>query len=96
MKCLPVSKLPEAKGNGIHDWHAEILALRAFNHLLLQECQRLLAHDMESDIIRQRGQSELDFEVNGQPFGLREDITLYMYCSEAPCTLLQPKSPHIS
>jgi len=41
MKCLPYSKIPHAKGIVLHDWHAEVLTLRAFNYFLIQECQDL-------------------------------------------------------
>ncbi|KAK1256003.1 hypothetical protein MKX07_008262 [Trichoderma sp. CBMAI-0711] len=48
MKCLPASKLTEAKGVAIHDWHAEILAIRTFNRFLLDECQTLV--EMKEDV----------------------------------------------
>ena len=38
MKCLPANKLPVAHGNILHDWHAEVIAIRAFNRPLLDEC----------------------------------------------------------
>ncbi|RMY70297.1 hypothetical protein D0862_14771 [Hortaea werneckii] len=41
MKCLPHAKLQSAKGNVLHDWHAEVLALRAFNRFLVDECSDL-------------------------------------------------------
>ena len=41
MKCLPQSKLPLAKGNVLHDWHAEVLAIRGFNRWLVDECEEL-------------------------------------------------------
>ncbi|KAI1334705.1 adenosine-deaminase domain-containing protein [Xylariaceae sp. FL0016] len=43
MKCLPSSKLPQAQGAVLHDWHAEVLALRAFNAFVLDECRALLS-----------------------------------------------------
>ena len=52
MKCLPQAKVNIAlQGNVIHDSHAEILALRAFNRFLLEQCAdlakkgRQYAHD---------------------------------------------------
>ncbi|KAH6628360.1 adenosine deaminase/editase [Chaetomium tenue] len=90
MKCLPVSKLPQANGVALHDWHAEVLAIRAFNRFILDEC-RHLAEDSsaESDYLRRRTEEELPAASNGswhrQPFAWREDLTLHMYCSEAPC-----------
>jgi len=42
MKCLPEDRLGIANGNVLHDSHAEILAVRAFNRFLLDECARLV------------------------------------------------------
>ncbi|KXH45529.1 adenosine-deaminase [Colletotrichum simmondsii] len=85
MKCLPASKLPLAKGNALHDWHAEVLAIRAFNRYLLDECD---AHSQGSspisDIITRRPPSAIS-PSSPQPFAIRDDVTLHMYCSEAPC-----------
>lgn len=94
MKCLPASKIPQANGVALHDWHAEVLVLRAFNRFLLDECRRL-ARDgaAESRYLRRRTAEELAFAAdsasptcwNRQPFVWRENLTLHMYCSEAPC-----------
>ncbi|KAI0019071.1 adenosine deaminase/editase [Xylariomycetidae sp. FL0641] len=92
MKCLPASKLPKAQGNVLHDWHAEVLAIRAFNRFVLDEC-KLLAQDpgFSSDFLRRRTDAEVlsgkeaGAAWNGQPFAWREDVSLHMYCSEAPC-----------
>ncbi|KAK1082387.1 hypothetical protein LTR33_003954 [Friedmanniomyces endolithicus] len=63
-KCLPSAKLPLAKGNVLHDWHAEILAIRAFNRWLVDECRELARLGREgqgrwvrwrSDVERGRG-----------------------------------------
>jgi tRNA-specific adenosine deaminase 1 len=91
MKCLPASKLPQANGVALHDWHAEILCIRAFNRFILDECRRL-AQDgsAESEFLRRRTSEELppaaDTPWHRQPYAWREDLTLHMYCSEAPCT----------
>jgi len=96
MKCLPASKLPQANGVAVHDWHAEILALRAFNYFVLQECQRLAAAGDEritsSEFLRRRTSSGVSSPSSSsfwhsQPFTWREDVTLHMYCSEAPCKI---------
>ncbi|KAK3397857.1 adenosine deaminase/editase [Sordaria brevicollis] len=86
MKCLPASKLPQANGVAVHDWHAEILAIRAFNRFVLEECKRL-AHGSQSEFIYRRTaeQQETPEVWQGQPFAWREDVSLHMYCSEAPC-----------
>ncbi|KAI0401565.1 adenosine deaminase/editase [Xylaria palmicola] len=95
MKCLPSSRLPTARGNVLHDWHAEVLAIRAFNCFVLDEC-RALASDsaVSSDFLRHRSRAEIaaagdgpgdGASWHGQPFAWREDVLLHMYCSEAPC-----------
>lgn len=98
MKCLPASKIPQAQGNVLHDWHAEVLVIRAFNRFVLEEC-RTLALGGSSKFIRWRTSEEIgssnDTDVegergrrnkwHGQPFTWKEDIFLHMYCSEAPC-----------
>ncbi|KAK5685469.1 hypothetical protein LTS10_003548 [Elasticomyces elasticus] len=49
MKCLPHAKLLLANGNVLHDWHAEILAIRAFNRWLLDECEELVRKGKEAE-----------------------------------------------
>ncbi|KAH8811444.1 adenosine deaminase/editase [Xylogone sp. PMI_703] len=85
MKCLPQSKIPQAQGIVLHDWHAEVLAIRSFNRFLLEECHALVTSQKQvSDYIRYRTQEERTDELF-QPFALIEGIKLHMYCSEAPC-----------
>lgn len=102
MKCLPQAKLPLALGNVLHDWHAEVLAIRAFNRFVLDEC-KLLAEGgpkAESHFLRRRRIDELVQSSTtttywcGQPFTWREDVKLHMYCSEAPCKSTVPGSLH--
>lgn len=93
MKCLPVIKIASAHGKILHDWHAEVLAIRALNHFILQECRAVLAaeddaHPYCSPYIQRRAQDDAHVDGNGveqQPFVWRQDVTLHMYCSEAPC-----------
>lgn len=99
MKCLPQSKLRSANGTVLHDWHAEVLAIRALNHFILQECKAVLAaegdphHPCDSPYIRRRTKEDDDGSEqhrqhqhqHQQPFFWREDVSLHMYCSEAPC-----------
>lgn len=92
MKCLPAAKIPQANGVCIHDWHAEILAVRAFNQFLLGEC-RDLALGMSSHYLRWRDEQERvsgEDTWHGQPFTWKEGVSLHMYCSEAPCMLVRP------
>lgn len=85
MKCLPAAKVASANGSILHDWHAEIVALRAFNRFLLEECRSLaLSGASSSAYIRRRRVDELS-QDHSQPFTIREDVKLHMYCSEAPC-----------
>lgn len=86
MKCLPAAKVQGTKGYVLHDWHAEILAIRAFNHYLLQECSRMVAcpgHD--SLLLRCTTPSEKFDASVGQPFAFCDDVKIHMYCSEPPC-----------
>jgi tRNA-specific adenosine deaminase 1 len=86
MKCLPASKLPSAKGIILHDWHAEVLAIRAFNHFVLQECKAIIADRKDSPYLRRNTSATTDEPVeNGPYFCWKEGVTLHMYCSEAPC-----------
>ncbi|KAF2758098.1 hypothetical protein EJ05DRAFT_500616 [Pseudovirgaria hyperparasitica] len=91
MKCLPHVHMPKCQGKILHDCHAEVLAIRAFNHLLLQSVSALIDELNRNGTIR--GNSVLlacrtENTVNSlhpQPFAIQDDIELHMYCSEAPC-----------
>ena len=86
MKCLPANKIPQAHGFVLHDWHAEVLAIRGLNHFFIQECHHLArAHDSQSPFIRRRDASELSERRGFQTFTVHESLKLYMFCSEAPC-----------
>ena len=68
------------------DWiqHAEILAIRAFNHFLIDECRLLLSGGGVSNLLRQREPGEIT-SLEYQPFTIKDDVEIHMYCSEAPC-----------
>lgn len=84
MKCLPTSKISTAQGTILHDWHAEVLTIRAFNHFILEECRAILAEGRRtSPYLRLR--TDADPSGEARPFVWREDVSLHMYCSEAPC-----------
>ncbi|KAI1176491.1 adenosine deaminase/editase [Nemania sp. FL0916] len=92
MKCLPSSKLPQARGNVLHDWHAEVLTIRAFNCFVLDECEALASGSKATSEFIQFRSDDLTTNAasyhvhwNHQPFVWREDVLLHMYCSEAPC-----------
>jgi tRNA-specific adenosine deaminase 1 len=80
MKCLPAHKLSSCNGVGLHDWHAEILAIRTFNRFVLGECIRLMDSG-SSDLVERSSPS-----AGAHPFRLRRGVKLHMYASEAPCT----------
>ncbi|KAJ4993753.1 tRNA-specific adenosine deaminase [Stagonosporopsis vannaccii] len=84
MKCLPQNKLAAAYGNILHDWHAEVVAIRTFNRFLLDECLRVSGSDSDSAIIHPRSSQERT-DREPQPFTIRDDVQIHMYCSEAPC-----------
>ncbi|EMD60657.1 hypothetical protein COCSADRAFT_98683 [Bipolaris sorokiniana ND90Pr] len=82
MKCLPSNKIPLAKGNILHDWHAEVIAIRAFNRFLLDECVRISSSPYPaSDFV----QSRYPRDQTTQLFTIPDDVSIHMYCSEAPC-----------
>jgi len=87
MKCLPQKSVPQAQGVVLHDWHAEVLAIRSFNRFLLEECHSLaLSKKKSSEFVRVRDEYERT-DSHFQPFALKDGINLHMYCSEAPCRL---------
>ncbi|KAK5635781.1 hypothetical protein RRF57_011493 [Xylaria bambusicola] len=88
----------KSQGNVLHDWHAEVLAIRAFNCFVLDECLELASGSKNSSrFIRRRDSADItaihvsaeshdgDISWHGQPFAWREYVVLHMYCSEAPC-----------
>jgi tRNA-specific adenosine deaminase 1 len=84
MKCLPHAKLPHAHGNILHDWHAEVVALRAFNRFLLDQCL-LVSPDYDSPFVRRRSAQECSEDHHHHPFTIKDHVQIHMYCSEAPC-----------
>lgn len=77
MKCLPRDKIQGLNGNVVHDSHAEILALRAFNRFLLDQSALLLSDPAADNFLRTSSTS--------QPFAIDPSVSIHMYCSEAPC-----------
>ncbi|KAI0552278.1 adenosine deaminase/editase [Xylaria curta] len=60
MKCLPSIKLQQAQGNVLHDWHAEVLTIRAFNCFVLDECLALVSGSKSSSpFIQPRRSAEM-------------------------------------
>lgn len=84
MKCLPQNKLAAASGNILHDWHAEVVAIRTLNRFLLDECLRISDSHSHSAFICQRPSQDIS-DQEPQPFTIHQDVQIHMYCSEAPC-----------
>ncbi|KAI5370715.1 putative Acylphosphatase-like domain, adenosine deaminase/editase [Septoria linicola] len=86
MKCLPQSKLGLANGNILHDWHAEVLAIRSLNRFLVDECASLANNGRDQTGMWVKWREEnVSTEHIRQPFALQDDVEIHMYCSEAPC-----------
>jgi tRNA-specific adenosine deaminase 1 len=84
VKCQPQSQLLHAKGNIVHDSHAEVLALRAFNRYLLDELHGLVAGSNSSPFIRSRTENERS-AGSPEPFSFQDAVRIHMYTSDAPC-----------
>lgn len=93
MKCLPASKVLQANGNVLHDWHAEVLAIRGFNSWILEECVLLAQSGREgegqwiewSDGNLHEAQQLDPGSSPLPPFKLKPDVQIHMFCSQAPC-----------
>lgn len=101
MKCLPASKVAQAKGNVLHDWHAEVLAIRGFNRWILEECALLAQQGRggtgewvdwsdEDEEVETSQDTEGDLHATNSrslrpPFRLKPDVQIHMFCSQAPC-----------
>ncbi|KAL6233416.1 hypothetical protein BDW75DRAFT_242045 [Aspergillus navahoensis] len=57
-KCLPASQIPHCNGLVLHDCHAEILAMRAFNYWLLSECRAILTSKQQRPSNSRDGKGE--------------------------------------
>lgn len=92
-KCLPANRLP-ARGDALHDSHAEVIARRGAVRWLLEEAQRTVAHRHQQHA---RGSpflasvsawlSACEGPAEGGPpvFALRDGVRLWMYASTVPC-----------
>lgn len=92
MRCAPRSKLDKSQGHIVHDSHAEILAIRAFNRVLLLDCAKVVeeygtdekACRLDS-LVEYIGTSKPNRGDDGVPFRFRNDLKIFQYSSEAPC-----------
>lgn len=92
MKCLPREKIPLVRGRVLHDWHAEVLAIRAFNRFLIDECAELAKKGLQSETAwlkwRHLSSHQHAHDISDaakQPFDFQDNVTIHMYCSAAPC-----------
>jgi tRNA-specific adenosine deaminase 1 len=92
MKCLPASKVIQANGNVLHDWHAEVLAIRGFNRWILEECAVLAQQGREGEgewvdwINEDKHDGQAPDSTHPRPpFRLKPDVQVHMFCSQAPC-----------
>ncbi|KAJ5551413.1 hypothetical protein N7461_006111 [Penicillium sp. DV-2018c] len=82
-KCLSASHIPRCKGLVLHDCHAEILAIRAFNYWLLTECRSVLSR--EKRLSNGDGTFSSDYhEIADSPFIQRRSIQEYEDASTSP------------
>ncbi|KIW73935.1 hypothetical protein PV04_02013 [Phialophora macrospora] len=91
-KCLSTSALPKCKGLVLHDSHAEVLALRGFNHWLLSEVQAMLqVPGYQSSYLEPcQGTTTATDETDCRPpyvpsFKIKDNIAIYFFTTEAPC-----------
>lgn len=61
--------------------------MRAFNHFVLEQCKELVTNSTKASLYLYR-RTEVNAEAGQHlepPFTWNPDVTLHMYCSEAPC-----------
>ena len=85
MRCLPSHQLKFTKGRCLHDWHAETVAIRAFNLYLLEECMNLASNQQHGSEYVERTRQEPFLGQMRPAFSIMDDVSIHMYCSEAPC-----------
>lgn len=78
VKALPDLTLERCKGRVIHDCHAEVLCLRAFNLWVLKEVKKVRSGEVSEYI-------EMKNNEGKKRYGLKDGIDFAMYVSEAPC-----------
>ena len=98
-KCLPAGRLP-ARGDALHDSHAEVIARRGAVRWLLEEAQRTAVHrhrDARGSPSSAAASAWLSVcedseEEDGRPvFALRDGVRLWMYASTVPCAFFHTR-----
>lgn len=78
VKALPDAFLNRSCGRMVHDCHAEILALRAFNAVILDQIAYLNSNsESEADLVERTPQRQI--------FNLKDKWNLALYISTLPC-----------
>jgi tRNA-specific adenosine deaminase 1 len=71
----------------LHDSHAEVLAIRALNYWLINECSSAIQHEQQDSakrpFVRRRVENKL--HNASPPFEICPDIKIHMYSTCAPC-----------
>lgn len=88
-KCLSASQVPRCRGLVLHDCHAEILAIRAFNYWLLNECSGVLARERNLDSYSNETQSpaakrNINGEATASPFVRRRRLNTELPSLSSP------------
>ncbi|AET38310.1 tRNA-specific adenosine deaminase Ecym_2596 [Eremothecium cymbalariae DBVPG len=78
VKALPNEELERSHGRMLHDSHAEILALRAFNVVLLKQMALLAANPTETCDLVERCNTT-------HPYRMRKRWKIALYISRPPC-----------
>lgn len=84
VKALPDTVRNYSHGTIVHDLHAEILALRCFNRLLIKEVGRL-AQGIESSLIESGGGGGGDSGGKNNIYRLKPAVRLALFVTEPPC-----------
>ncbi|KAK9367052.1 adenosine deaminase/editase [Lipomyces kononenkoae] len=83
VKAMPDSTVATAGGRVLHDCHAEILAIRAFNRYLINECQSLDDNQHYISPCVERNVSPR--AENCKRFRLHNKNQIYLLATEVPC-----------
>lgn len=78
VKSLPDASLYRSGGRMVHDCHAEILALRAFNTVILNQIAYLKSNpEVKADLVERTSQDQV--------FNFKDNWELGLYISTSPC-----------
>ncbi|KAK9235359.1 adenosine deaminase/editase [Lipomyces kononenkoae] len=83
VKAMPDSTVATAGGHVLHDCHAEVLAIRAFNRYLINECEKLDDNERYFSLCVER--NVCTRPLNFKRFRLRQNCEIYLLATEVPC-----------